>query len=77
MQNARVVPADDDDDDQATEMNNSFTGECSAAALQHFSLSRSRFLSLFAEVSVSAAFLVSACVVFSTCAAFVLHCVLV
>uniref|UniRef100_A0A672ZZA1 Membrane-associated guanylate kinase, WW and PDZ domain-containing protein 1 n=1 Tax=Sphaeramia orbicularis TaxID=375764 RepID=A0A672ZZA1_9TELE len=27
MQNARVVPADDDDDDQATEMNNSFTGE--------------------------------------------------
>ncbi|XP_042348366.1 membrane-associated guanylate kinase, WW and PDZ domain-containing protein 1-like isoform X4 [Plectropomus leopardus] len=26
MQNARVVPADDDDDDQATEMNNSFTG---------------------------------------------------
>uniref|UniRef100_A0AAX7T8V9 WW domain-containing protein n=1 Tax=Astatotilapia calliptera TaxID=8154 RepID=A0AAX7T8V9_ASTCA len=25
MQNARVVPADDDDDDQATEMNNSFT----------------------------------------------------
>uniref|UniRef100_A0A4W6EQ32 Membrane-associated guanylate kinase, WW and PDZ domain-containing protein 1 n=1 Tax=Lates calcarifer TaxID=8187 RepID=A0A4W6EQ32_LATCA len=28
MQNARIVPADDDDDDQATEMNNSFTGEC-------------------------------------------------
>uniref|UniRef100_A0A8C5H6Q1 Membrane-associated guanylate kinase, WW and PDZ domain-containing protein 1 n=1 Tax=Gouania willdenowi TaxID=441366 RepID=A0A8C5H6Q1_GOUWI len=27
MQNARLVPADDDDDDQATEMNNSFTGE--------------------------------------------------
>uniref|UniRef100_A0A8C6W0J5 Membrane-associated guanylate kinase, WW and PDZ domain-containing protein 1 n=1 Tax=Nothobranchius furzeri TaxID=105023 RepID=A0A8C6W0J5_NOTFU len=27
MQNVRVVPADDDDDDQATEMNNSFTGE--------------------------------------------------
>uniref|UniRef100_A0A665TI91 Membrane-associated guanylate kinase, WW and PDZ domain-containing protein 1 n=1 Tax=Echeneis naucrates TaxID=173247 RepID=A0A665TI91_ECHNA len=27
MQNARVVPADDDDDDQAREMNNSFTGE--------------------------------------------------
>ena len=27
MQNARVVPADDQDDDQATEMNNSFTGE--------------------------------------------------
>ncbi|KAK5923890.1 hypothetical protein CgunFtcFv8_000818 [Champsocephalus gunnari] len=26
MQNARVVPADDEDDDQATEMNNSFTG---------------------------------------------------
>ncbi|XP_037832890.1 membrane-associated guanylate kinase, WW and PDZ domain-containing protein 1-like isoform X4 [Kryptolebias marmoratus] len=26
MQNVRVVPADDDDDDQATEMNNSFTG---------------------------------------------------
>ncbi|XP_062315119.1 membrane-associated guanylate kinase, WW and PDZ domain-containing protein 1-like isoform X5 [Osmerus eperlanus] len=26
MQNARVVPADDQDDDQATEMNNSFTG---------------------------------------------------
>ncbi|KAM9751632.1 membrane-associated guanylate kinase, WW and PDZ domain-containing protein 1-like isoform 4-T4 [Menidia menidia] len=26
MQNARIVPADDDDDDQATEMNNSFTG---------------------------------------------------
>ncbi|XP_056131508.1 LOW QUALITY PROTEIN: membrane-associated guanylate kinase, WW and PDZ domain-containing protein 1-like [Lampris incognitus] len=26
MQNARVVPADDDDDDQAIEMNNSFTG---------------------------------------------------
>ncbi|XP_068997656.1 membrane-associated guanylate kinase, WW and PDZ domain-containing protein 1-like isoform X2 [Embiotoca jacksoni] len=26
MQNARVVPADNDDDDQATEMNNSFTG---------------------------------------------------
>ncbi|XP_028309506.1 membrane-associated guanylate kinase, WW and PDZ domain-containing protein 1-like isoform X5 [Gouania willdenowi] len=26
MQNARLVPADDDDDDQATEMNNSFTG---------------------------------------------------
>ncbi|XP_061591865.1 membrane-associated guanylate kinase, WW and PDZ domain-containing protein 1-like isoform X4 [Cololabis saira] len=26
MQNARVVPADDDDDDQAPEMNNSFTG---------------------------------------------------
>lgn len=31
MQNARVVPADDDDDDQATEMNNSFTGEGNAA----------------------------------------------
>uniref|UniRef100_A0A669BTF8 Membrane-associated guanylate kinase, WW and PDZ domain-containing protein 1 n=1 Tax=Oreochromis niloticus TaxID=8128 RepID=A0A669BTF8_ORENI len=31
MQNARVVPADDDDDDQATEMNNSFTGEGTAA----------------------------------------------
>uniref|UniRef100_A0AAX7TMF7 Membrane associated guanylate kinase, WW and PDZ domain containing 1a n=1 Tax=Astatotilapia calliptera TaxID=8154 RepID=A0AAX7TMF7_ASTCA len=30
MQNARVVPADDDDDDQATEMNNSFTGEGNA-----------------------------------------------
>lgn len=27
MQSVRVVPADDDDDDQATEMNNSFTGE--------------------------------------------------
>lgn len=27
MQNARVVPADYKDDDQATEMNNSFTGE--------------------------------------------------
>uniref|UniRef100_A0A8C7Z886 Membrane-associated guanylate kinase, WW and PDZ domain-containing protein 1 n=1 Tax=Oryzias sinensis TaxID=183150 RepID=A0A8C7Z886_9TELE len=27
MQSARVVPADEDDDDQATEMNNSFTGE--------------------------------------------------
>ncbi|XP_016891393.1 membrane-associated guanylate kinase, WW and PDZ domain-containing protein 1-like isoform X2 [Cynoglossus semilaevis] len=26
MQNARVVPADDDDDERATEMNNSFTG---------------------------------------------------
>ncbi|KAL1021542.1 hypothetical protein UPYG_G00014590 [Umbra pygmaea] len=26
MQHARVVPADDEDDDQATEMNNSFTG---------------------------------------------------
>ncbi|XP_072223892.1 membrane-associated guanylate kinase, WW and PDZ domain-containing protein 1-like isoform X2 [Leuresthes tenuis] len=26
MQNARVAPADDDNDDQATEMNNSFTG---------------------------------------------------
>ncbi|KAF3860623.1 hypothetical protein F7725_000878 [Dissostichus mawsoni] len=26
MQNARVVPADDEDDDQVTEMNNSFTG---------------------------------------------------
>uniref|UniRef100_A0A8C7Z534 Membrane-associated guanylate kinase, WW and PDZ domain-containing protein 1 n=1 Tax=Oryzias sinensis TaxID=183150 RepID=A0A8C7Z534_9TELE len=26
MQSARVVPADEDDDDQATEMNNSFTG---------------------------------------------------
>ncbi|XP_075883167.1 membrane-associated guanylate kinase, WW and PDZ domain-containing protein 1-like isoform X5 [Nelusetta ayraudi] len=26
MQSVRVVPADDDDDDQATEMNNSFTG---------------------------------------------------
>ncbi|MEQ2292208.1 Membrane-associated guanylate kinase, WW and PDZ domain-containing protein 1, partial [Ameca splendens] len=25
MQKVRVVPADDDDDDQATEMNNSFT----------------------------------------------------
>uniref|UniRef100_A0A3Q1DBD1 Membrane associated guanylate kinase, WW and PDZ domain containing 1a n=1 Tax=Amphiprion ocellaris TaxID=80972 RepID=A0A3Q1DBD1_AMPOC len=32
MQNARVVPADDDDDDQATEMNNSFTGEGTATA---------------------------------------------
>uniref|UniRef100_A0AAQ5ZKQ4 Membrane associated guanylate kinase, WW and PDZ domain containing 1a n=1 Tax=Amphiprion ocellaris TaxID=80972 RepID=A0AAQ5ZKQ4_AMPOC len=32
MQNARVVPADDDDDDQATEMNNSFTGEGTALA---------------------------------------------
>uniref|UniRef100_A0A3B3U908 Membrane associated guanylate kinase, WW and PDZ domain containing 1 n=1 Tax=Poecilia latipinna TaxID=48699 RepID=A0A3B3U908_9TELE len=27
MQKVHVVPADDDDDDQATEMNNSFTGE--------------------------------------------------
>lgn len=26
MQNAQVVPADYEDDDQATEMNNSFTG---------------------------------------------------
>ncbi|KAM4562129.1 membrane-associated guanylate kinase, WW and PDZ domain-containing protein 1-like isoform 4-T4 [Odontesthes bonariensis] len=26
MQNARIAPADDDNDDQATEMNNSFTG---------------------------------------------------
>lgn len=34
MQNARVVPADDDDDDQATEMNNSFTGEGVTAALR-------------------------------------------
>uniref|UniRef100_A0A671XAM5 Membrane associated guanylate kinase, WW and PDZ domain containing 1 n=1 Tax=Sparus aurata TaxID=8175 RepID=A0A671XAM5_SPAAU len=33
MQNARVVPADDDDDDQATEMNNSFTGEGVAQTL--------------------------------------------
>uniref|UniRef100_A0A8C4EY95 Membrane-associated guanylate kinase, WW and PDZ domain-containing protein 1 n=1 Tax=Dicentrarchus labrax TaxID=13489 RepID=A0A8C4EY95_DICLA len=37
MQNARVVPADDDDDDQATEMNNSFTGEGIAAPLQPLS----------------------------------------
>lgn len=28
MQSVRVVPADDDDDDQATEMNNTFTGLC-------------------------------------------------
>lgn len=34
MQNVRVVPADDDDDDQATEMNNSFTGEGVVAPLQ-------------------------------------------
>lgn len=34
MQNARVVPADDEDDDQATEMNNSFTGEGVAPPLQ-------------------------------------------
>uniref|UniRef100_A0A3B4WVZ2 Membrane associated guanylate kinase, WW and PDZ domain containing 1 n=1 Tax=Seriola lalandi dorsalis TaxID=1841481 RepID=A0A3B4WVZ2_SERLL len=38
MQNARVVPADDDDDDQATEMNNSFTGEGVVAPLQPLSL---------------------------------------
>uniref|UniRef100_A0A8C4EVM5 Membrane-associated guanylate kinase, WW and PDZ domain-containing protein 1 n=1 Tax=Dicentrarchus labrax TaxID=13489 RepID=A0A8C4EVM5_DICLA len=38
MQNARVVPADDDDDDQATEMNNSFTGEGIAAPLQPLSV---------------------------------------
>lgn len=61
MQNARVVPADDDDDDQATEMNNSFTGEGVAAALQP--------LSLFAEVCPSAHFFVRVClcVVFSVC----------
>uniref|UniRef100_A0A8C5N9W8 Membrane-associated guanylate kinase, WW and PDZ domain-containing protein 1 n=1 Tax=Gouania willdenowi TaxID=441366 RepID=A0A8C5N9W8_GOUWI len=34
MQNARLVPADDDDDDQATEMNNSFTGESHAESGQ-------------------------------------------
>uniref|UniRef100_M4ARH7 Membrane-associated guanylate kinase, WW and PDZ domain-containing protein 1 n=1 Tax=Xiphophorus maculatus TaxID=8083 RepID=M4ARH7_XIPMA len=33
MQKVHVVPADDDDDDQATEMNNSFTGEGIAAPL--------------------------------------------
>uniref|UniRef100_A0A4W6EQ28 Membrane-associated guanylate kinase, WW and PDZ domain-containing protein 1 n=1 Tax=Lates calcarifer TaxID=8187 RepID=A0A4W6EQ28_LATCA len=41
MQNARIVPADDDDDDQATEMNNSFTGECVVAPLQPLSFSLS------------------------------------
>ena len=40
MQNARVVPADDDDDDQATEMNNSFTGEGVAAPLQPLCLQK-------------------------------------
>lgn len=34
MQSVRVVPADDDDDDQATEMNNSFTGEGLIAPFQ-------------------------------------------
>uniref|UniRef100_A0A3P9PQ33 Membrane-associated guanylate kinase, WW and PDZ domain-containing protein 1 n=1 Tax=Poecilia reticulata TaxID=8081 RepID=A0A3P9PQ33_POERE len=33
MQKVHVVPADDDDDDQATEMNNSFTGEGIAAGI--------------------------------------------
>lgn len=33
MQSVRVVPADDDDDDQATEMNNTFTGLCQLALL--------------------------------------------
>uniref|UniRef100_A0A4W6ER67 Membrane associated guanylate kinase, WW and PDZ domain containing 1 n=1 Tax=Lates calcarifer TaxID=8187 RepID=A0A4W6ER67_LATCA len=49
MQNARIVPADDDDDDQATEMNNSFTGECVVAPLQPLSFS----LSTLAEPQVS------------------------
>uniref|UniRef100_A0A8C2WZA1 Membrane associated guanylate kinase, WW and PDZ domain containing 1 n=1 Tax=Cyclopterus lumpus TaxID=8103 RepID=A0A8C2WZA1_CYCLU len=36
MQNARVAPADDDDDDQATEMNNSFTGEGRGGTLRPY-----------------------------------------
>uniref|UniRef100_A0A665SZB1 Membrane-associated guanylate kinase, WW and PDZ domain-containing protein 1-like n=1 Tax=Echeneis naucrates TaxID=173247 RepID=A0A665SZB1_ECHNA len=36
MQNARVVPADDDDDDQAREMNNSFTGESRGGILRPY-----------------------------------------
>uniref|UniRef100_A0A8C7SNB2 Membrane associated guanylate kinase, WW and PDZ domain containing 1a n=1 Tax=Oncorhynchus mykiss TaxID=8022 RepID=A0A8C7SNB2_ONCMY len=35
MQNTRVVPADYEDDDQTTEMNNSFTGESLYIAVRH------------------------------------------
>lgn len=67
MQNARVVPADDDDDDQATEMNNSFTGEGVAEPLRASRRS----------CQVSAAFFVCARVGFSVCAVFVLEWMLV
>lgn len=51
MQSVRVVPADDDDDDQATEMNNSFTGEGVIAPVQpHFAPSCSFFSRLVSFV---------------------------
>lgn len=50
MQSVRVVPADDDDDDQATEMNNSFTGEGLIAPFQPLRLWSFTLFQLFLNV---------------------------
>lgn len=49
MQSVRVVPADDDDDDQATEMNNTFTGSCQLALLPMCVSACVQFSALFSD----------------------------